>query len=74
MQEQLPRTCFVTRPPRQLRPSNRHWGSRLARTCFMLRQVALALHALATLVHPCTSTRKNRSDMLAQKANESDPG
>ncbi len=39
----------------------------------MLRQVAPALPVLATLVHPCTSTRKKRSDMLAQKAHDNGP-
>ena len=46
------------------------WGSHRGVCIIMPRQVSLALPALATLVHPCTSTRKERSDMLAQKTHD----
>ena len=62
------------KPPRQLRPCKKHRGSHLTSTIIMLCQVALALPALATLVRPCTSTRKKRSDMLAQKAHDNGTG
>jgi len=45
-------------------------GFHLDGSVIMLRQTDLALPALAALVRPCTSTRKGRSDMLAQKAHD----
>jgi len=59
----------LTRTPLQLRPVK---GTEFPLRCLHNRAAptALALPALAALVHPCTSTRKERSDMLAQKTHD----